>query len=134
MKTIVSSDKAPPAAAFYSQAVLTKADYTLELAGQVGMDPSLGPLTLVDGWVAAETEQCFANIGNILSEIGWDLTHITKVRVYLTSMSDYGEMNEVYKQHFTSEAPARVCVAVKELPLGAKVEIECTAQGNAITS
>ena len=80
----------------------------------------------------SQTKQTFKNIEAILSEIGWTLDNITKVRVYLTSMNDYSEMNEIYASLFTKNAPARIAIAVKELPLGALVEIECVAEGNEI--
>jgi len=127
-KQIIDTNEAPKAASFFSQAVLTNHPYLLELSGQIGLNPET--MKLVDGGVKAETEQIFKNIQAILKSVGWSLDNITKVRVYLTNMNDYQAMNEVYAQKFIKKAPARVAIAVKELPLGAKVEIECNASGN----
>jgi 2-iminobutanoate/2-iminopropanoate deaminase len=56
-----------------------------------------------------------------------DLSHIVKVTVFLTDMADFTEMNAVYARHFEEPYPARTTVAVKALPLGARVEVECVA-------
>ncbi len=105
--------------------------YRLEVSGQIGLDPQTGKL--VQGGVGLQTEQAFKNIANILSELGWSFDNIVKTRVFLTSINDYQEMNEVYAKKFGSVPPARVAVAVKELPLGAAVEIECVAEGDVIS-
>ncbi|MBU1894211.1 MAG: Rid family detoxifying hydrolase, partial [Candidatus Omnitrophica bacterium] len=126
-KIAITSNKAPKAASFFSQGVLTANKYCLELSGQIGLDPQTGKL--VEGGVSEQTEQIFRNIDGVLSELGWTFDNITKTRVFLTSMSDYQEMNDVYAKKFGDVPPARVAVAVKELPLGAAVEVECVAEG-----
>ena len=83
----------------------------------------------MDGGVGPETEQVMTNIKAILEEAGWSFNNIVKARIFLTDMTDYKVVNEIYAKNFTSEPPARVTVAVKQLPLGALVEIECTAAG-----
>lgn len=129
MKKIeISSNKAPKAASFFSQAVLTANEFKLELSGQIGLDPKTGKL--VEGGVSSQTEQTFKNIENVLSELGWTFNNITKTRVFLVAMSDYQEMNDVYAKKFGEVPPARVAIAVKELPLGARIEIECVAEGD----
>lgn len=130
MKKIISSNNAPKATSFFSQAILTSGKYTLELSGQIGLNPATGQL--VEGGVAQQTEQAFKNVSAILSELDWNFDNIIKVRVYLTSMSDYQEMNDVYATKFGDIPPSRAAIAVKELPLGASVEIECTATGERI--
>lgn len=130
-KVAISSNKAPKAASFFSQGVLTANKYCLELSGQIGLDPQNSKL--VEGGVSEQTEQIFRNIDGVLSELGWTFDNITKTRVFLTSMSDYQEMNDVYAKKFEDVPPARVAVAVKELPLGAAVEIECVAEGNEVS-
>lgn len=127
-KTSISSDKAPKAASFFSQAILTANKYNLELSGQIGLDPVSSKL--VEGGVAEQTKQAFKNVEAVLSELDWSLDNITKVRIYLTSMDDYKEMNDVYENKFGDTPPARAAIAVKELPLGAAVEIECVATGD----
>ena len=131
MKKAISSETAPKAASFFSQGILTANKYRLELSGQIGLDPKSGKL--VEGGVSSQTEQTFKNIESILSEVGWTLDHITKARVFLTSMGDYQEMNDVYAKKFGENPPARVAVAVKELPLGATVEIDCVAESNEVS-
>ncbi|MEI8232896.1 MAG: Rid family detoxifying hydrolase [bacterium] len=130
-KVAISSDKAPKAAPFFSQAILTSSKYHLEISGQIGLDPQLGKL--VEGGVAEQTEQIFTNLAGILSELGWSFENITKSRVFLTSMADYQAMNDVYAKKFSSIPPARLAVAVTGLPLGATVEIECIAEGDQVT-
>jgi 2-iminobutanoate/2-iminopropanoate deaminase len=130
-KVSISSEKAPKAASFFSQGILTANKFTLELSGQIGMNPQTGKL--VESGVGSQTEQIFKNIENVLSELGWSFDNITKTRIYLVAMSDYQEMNDVYAKKFGDSPPARVAVAVKELPLGATVEIECIAEGNKIS-
>ena len=132
MKTPISSNKAPKAADFYSHAVLSSCKYRLEVSGQLGLNPDGSGLVGED--LTSQTLQAFENIKAILSEVGWDLSNITKCRVYLVDMNDYQEMNQVYIEQFSEAPPARVAMAVKELPLGAKVEIECIAEGNTITN
>jgi len=131
-KVAVFSSKAPKVANFFSQGVLTASRYRVELSGQIGMNPQTSKL--IEGGVGPQTEQIFKNVENILSELGWALSNIIKTRVFLISMSDYQEMNNVYAKKFGEIPPARVAVAVKELPLGATVEIECVAEGNKIST
>ena len=130
-KVAISSNKAPKAASFFSQGILTANKFRLELSGQIGLDPQTGKL--VEGGISSQTEQIFSNIESILSEAGWTLNNVTKTRVFLVTMSDYQEINDVYARKFEDAPPARVAVAVKELPLGATVEIECVAEGNEIS-
>ncbi|WP_284139415.1 MULTISPECIES: RidA family protein [unclassified Virgibacillus] len=81
-----------------------------------------------DGDIAAQTKQCFINLYEVLAEVGLDESHVVKANVYLTDMKHFEAMNEVYKTKFSEPYPARTCVAVKQLPLGADVEIEVVAK------
>ena len=130
-KIIISSEKAPKAIGPYSQAVLTNNRFRLELSGQIGIDMEKG--SLVEGGLAAQTEYTLNNIENVLAELGWDFDNITKARVYLVSMDDYKEVNEIYSKRFGESPPTRVAMAVKDLPLGALVEIECSAEGDELS-
>ncbi|MFC1618146.1 Rid family detoxifying hydrolase [Patescibacteria group bacterium] len=130
-KISLSSKKAPAATGPFSQAIIASNKYRLELSGQIGLDPEKGEL--VEGGLTAQTERTFENIKGVLSEVGWDFDNIIKVRVYLTDMGNYAELNEIYSKKFGEKAPARVVVAVKELPLKALVEIECLAEGDEIS-
>jgi 2-iminobutanoate/2-iminopropanoate deaminase len=127
-KTVISSEKAPKAIGPFSQAILHNFKYAMELSGQIGLDPQTGKL--VEGGIEEQTKQTLTNIKNVLSEVGWDFNNLIKVRIFLTSMADYGTVNEIYAKLFEDKPPARVALAVKELPLGASIEIECTATGN----
>ncbi len=74
--------------------------------------------------IALQTEKCFENLQYVMDEVGVTMDDVVKVNVYLTGMKHFAEMNEVYKIKFAQPFPARTCVAVLELPLGADVEIE----------
>ncbi len=82
----------------------------------------------VDGDVAAQTTRVFANLLAVLTTAGLTFAHVVKVNVYLTDLSDFAAMNEVYAQTFSEPYPARTTVAVAGLPLEAHVEIELIAQ------
>jgi 2-iminobutanoate/2-iminopropanoate deaminase len=94
-------------------------------SGQIAQDPATGKL--IDGGVAAQTEQVLQNLEAILSAANKSLADVVKVNVYLTDMRNFAAMNEVYAKHFVAPYPARTTVAVAELPLGAVVEIEMIA-------
>ncbi|KAJ5406759.1 hypothetical protein N7465_008043 [Penicillium sp. CMV-2018d] len=96
------------------------------VSGTLGIIPSTGKF--VDGTVADRTDQIFRNISAILKAAGSSLDSLIKVNIFLTSMSEFSTMNESYAQNIPSGVmPVRTCVAVKELPFGSDVEIECIA-------
>lgn len=80
------------------------------------------------GSIAEQTHATFENLQDVLKEAGLTLEDVVKVNAYLTTMDDFEEMNEVYKTYFTAPYPARTCVAVYQLPLGADLEIEVIAK------
>lgn len=123
MKKIVSTDKAPAAIGPYSQAV-DRGDLVF-VAGQVPIYPPEGKI--VEKTVAGQTRQSIENIKAILAAAGLGLEHVVKTTVFLVSMDDFREMNEVYAEYFREMPPARATVAVSALPLGARVEIEAVA-------
>ena len=94
-------------------------------SGQVAQDPATGKL--IEGGVAAQTEQIFQNLEVILKAADKTLADVVKVNVYLVDMQRFAEMNEVYARHFVAPYPARTTVAVAALPLKAEVEIELIA-------
>lgn len=112
-----------------SNAVLQNDSYLMEISGQIGVDVKTGDL--VEG-IEAQTAKTLDNIKKILEEVGWNLDNIIKTRVYLLDMENYSKMNKVYGEYFKSDYPARVAIAVKELPRTALVEIEATASGNRV--
>jgi 2-iminobutanoate/2-iminopropanoate deaminase len=123
MKKIIRTTKAPAAIGPYSQAV--EVNGTLYVSGQVPVNPETGKF--VEGDITVQTTQVFKNIKAILDEAGFDFSDVVKSTCYLTDISDFKAMNEVYSQYYTKDQPARVTFAVKELPLGASIEIETVA-------
>ena len=122
-KQVVSTPKAPAAVGPYSQAI--KTGNLMFLSGQVPIDPATGKL--VEGDAAAQAAQSCKNVLAILESQGMTAANLVKVTVFITDITTFGSVNEVYKQYFTEPCPARSCVEVSALPLGAKVEIESIA-------
>ena len=96
------------------------------LSGQTPIDSQTGKL--VEGDITAQTEQCFKNLFNVLEASGLTPDNVEKVNVFLTDMSKFTAMNEVYSKQFSSPYPARTTIGVASLPLGAQVEIEMIAR------
>ncbi|MGP1621939.1 MAG: RidA family protein [Candidatus Cryptobacteroides sp.] len=120
----VTTELAPAAIGPYSQAVRT--DALVFVSGQLPIDPQTGAFP--EGGIAAQTTQSLKNLGSILKEAGSDYSKVIKTTVFLADMADFTAMNEVYSSFFNVPFPARSAVAVKELPKGALVEIECIAE------
>ncbi|KAI8711042.1 hypothetical protein NCS52_01517700 [Fusarium sp. LHS14.1] len=96
------------------------------VSGSLGVDPSTGKF--VEGTVAARTTQILKNISNILEAAGTSIDNVVKVKVFFDDMSNFDTMNKAYYEVFNAGVrPVRTCVAVKQLPFGADVEIEATA-------
>ena len=123
METI-HTDKAPAAIGPYSQAIDSGAGIVF-VSGQLPIDPATG--SFPEGGVKVQTWQSIANARAILEAAGLSLKNVVKTTVFLADMADFASMNEVYAQFFTAPFPARSAVAVKTLPKGALVEIECIA-------
>lgn len=123
MKPIKTSD-APEAIGPYSQAVDSGAGLVF-LSGQLPIDPATGAFP--EGGVKEQTRQSLLNVAAILREAGLGLGNVVKTTVYLSDMGDFAAMNGVYAEFFSAPFPARSAVAVKALPKGALVEIECIA-------
>lgn len=98
----------------------------LYLSGQVGVD--LKTMSLVAGDAKSQTAQILKNIKDVLKADGKSLDDVVKANVYLLDMADYAAMNEAYASAFAKPYPARTCVQVAALPLGARVEIEVIAR------
>ena len=123
MKTAISTAQAPAAIGPYSQAI--EANGTIYVSGQLPINPATGEFA--EGGIKELTAQSLTNIKNILAEAGLTMANVVKTSVFLADMADFAEMNEVYAQFFSAPFPARSAVAVKTLPKGARVEIECIA-------
>ena len=123
MKRIISTNKAPQAIGPYSQAV--EVNGTLYISGQVPLVPET--MKVVDGGIQEQTLQVLKNIGAILEAAGYQYSDVVKATCLLSDMANFKTMNEVYGQFFTENQPARAAFAVKDLPLGALIEIETVA-------
>ena len=122
-KKIIATPKAPAAIGPYSQAIRI-GDF-LYTSGQISLDPKT--MQMITGDIEVETEKVLKNIEAILKEDGLNLNNIIKTTVYLTDLSEFARMNQVYEKFFTDTKPARACVQVAALPKGAKVEIDVVA-------
>lgn len=123
MKQIISTKNAPAAIGPYSQAVVVNG--LLFISGQLPINPETGKIETSD--ITNQTEQVFANINAVLNEAGYTFSDVVKSTVFLSDISNFAGMNEVYKKYYQSDCPARSAFAVKDLPLGALVEIETIA-------
>lgn len=119
----ISTEKAPAAIGPYSQAI--EHGGFIFVSGQLPIVPSTG--SFPEGGVEAQTRQSLTNIKSILEEAGCGMDKVMKTTVLLADMADFGAMNGVYSEFFTPPYPARCAFAVKTLPKGALVEIECIA-------
>ncbi|TFB12041.1 RidA family protein [Candidatus Marinimicrobia bacterium MT.SAG.4] len=123
-KQIVHTTDAPQPVGAYSQAV--KTGNLLFVSGQIPIDPDNGEL--VQGTFKERARQVLNNIKNIVEAAGTDMNNVVKTTVFLTDLSNFAEVNEVYSEFFASDPPARAAVQVSKLPLGADIEIECIAE------
>lgn len=119
----IHTDNAPAAIGPYSQAI--EVNGFIFASGQIPIDPKTG--NLVEKDIRKQTLQAITNAGNILKAAGTDLSKVVKTTVYLADMNDFTAMNEIYAQYFSEPYPARLAVAVKDLPKGALVEVEVLA-------
>jgi len=128
MKQYLETKEAPAAIGPYSQGVmatLAVGSKVIFCSGQLPLDPESGKII---GSVAAEqADQCLKNLQAVLLAGGAELKDVVKVNVYLTSMSDFQAVNDVYSRYFTTFLPARTAVEVGRLPKDVKVEIEAVA-------
>lgn len=118
----VSTDKAPKAIGPYSQAIIY--GNTVYTSGQIALSPETA--TLVGDNITEQTEQVMKNLSAVLEKAGSSMKNIIKTTCFLSDISDFAAFNEVYGKYIT-EAPARSCVAAKDLPKGALVEVEVIA-------
>ncbi len=122
VKTKVETAKSPKAIGPYSQGII--ADNFIFTSGQIYLTQDG---KLLEGTIEEQIHQIMNNLKNILEEAGVSFTNVVKTTIYMTDMSLYGEINKVYGSYFSDPYPAREAVCVKELPLGAKIEISMVA-------
>lgn len=121
----IATKQAPEAIGPYSQAVRV-GDFVF-CSGQIALDPGTGKLVGGDS-VPDQTRQCLANLSAVLEAAGASLASVVKTTVYMTDLSQFPAMNEVYAGAFEGDPPARATVGVRALPAGAVVEVEAVAQ------
>ena len=119
----INTKNAPAAIGPYSQAI--EVNGFVYTSGQLPIDPATGEFAGSD--IKSQAEQSLKNVKAILEEAGLTMKNVVKTTVFLADMADFAAMNEVYSTYFSEPYPARSAVAVKTLPKGALVEIECVA-------
>ena len=124
MKQRINTEQAPAAIGPYSQAIDSGTGLVF-VSGQLPIDPVTGAFP--EGGVQEQTRQSLTNAKAILEAAGLSLANVVKTTVFLADMGDFAAMNEIYAQFFSEPFPARSAVAVKTLPKGALVEVECIA-------
>ncbi len=117
------TDKAPAAIGPYSQAI--EVNGMVFASGQIPLDPATG--NVVEGGIKEQTRQALTNAKAIMEAAGLSLANVVKTTVFMADMNDFAAMNEVYATFFSEPYPARSAVAVKALPKGVLVEVECIA-------
>ncbi len=122
-KKIINTVNAPAPIGPYNQAIMVNG--ILFISGQIPMDPQTNEV--ISGSVADETHQSMRNLQAILTEAGLNFGDVIKTTIFLSDMSLFAQVNEVYGSYFTSDYPARETVAVKGLPKSVNVEISMIA-------
>jgi len=122
-KKIIHTANAPQAIGPYSQAV--QMGNMLFLSGQIAINPQLGELEITD--VTEETNRVMKNIIAVLEAADFNLTHVAKTTIFLSSMNHFQEVNTVYASYFKDSYPARETLAVAGLPKNVNVEISMIA-------
>ncbi|MBR0575649.1 RidA family protein [Proteiniclasticum sp. BAD-10] len=123
MKKNIATRKAPAAIGPYSQGVL--AGHLIFTSGQLPLDPETGDMVGHD--ITLQTRQVLRNVQAVLEEAGSGMEKVLKTTVFLSDMANFAKMNEVYKEFFMEDYPARSAFQVARLPKDALVEIEVIA-------
>lgn len=121
-KEIISTSNAPAAIGPYSQGI--SLENLMFVSGQIPVNPENGEIP-VD--IKEQTKQSMKNLQNILKEAGSSLDDVVKVTIFITDLSNFTDVNEVYGSFFTGNYPARSCVEVSKLPKDVGIEIEAIA-------
>lgn len=121
-KSKVLTDTAPKPVGPYSQAVI--AGNTIYVAGQGPMNPKTGKIEVTG--IEEQAKQTFENIKAIVEAAGSTMANVVKVNVYLADLKDFSKMNEIYRQYFPADYPARATIGA-QLLLGMLIEVECIA-------
>jgi reactive intermediate/imine deaminase len=121
LRQAVHTAKAPKAIGTYSQAV--RAGSLLFISGQIALDPQ--SMELINGDIDAELTRVFDNLAAVAEAAGGTLNQAVQVVIFLTDLSHFPKVNQVMATHFREPYPSRAAVGVRELPRGARVEIQC---------
>lgn len=121
-KRVVTLSTTPPSRP-YSPAV--EAGNMLFVSGQIAVDPVTGKL--IEGGIEEQTRQVLENLTKVIETAGYKRENVVKCTVLMTDITHYQVMNKIYMEFFPSEPPARAAFAVKDLPMGALIEIEAIA-------
>lgn len=129
-KKIIATANAPAAIGPYSQAILVdlpdgQAGGWLFVSGQIPIEPTSNKI--IDGDIAGQTGQVLNNIKAVVEAAGGTMQNIVKATIYLKDMADFPKVNEVYKQYFPKDPPARATVQVSRLPKDVSIEIDAIA-------
>lgn len=122
-RKVLASTQAPAAVGPYSQGVAAAG--LVFTAGQIGLDPATGKF--VPGGLVEQARRALDNARAVVEAGGATLADVVKVTVFLADMGDFAAFNEVYREFFTADFPARSAVGVAALPVGALVEVEMIA-------
>lgn len=123
MSVVIHTEKAPAAVGPYSQAM--DCGEFVFCSGQIPLVPATG--LIIEGGIEAQARQMFANIQAVLNAAGLDFGNVVKTTVFMTDLSQFGILNDIYAEYFPAH-PARSCVEVSALPKGALVECEVIAK------
>jgi 2-iminobutanoate/2-iminopropanoate deaminase len=96
----------------------------LFVSGQIAVDQSTGKL--IEGGIEVQTRQALTNLKNIIEKAGYKLDNVVRCTVLMQDISFYAPMNQIYMEFFSKDPPARMAFAVKDLPMGALIEIDAT--------
>jgi 2-iminobutanoate/2-iminopropanoate deaminase len=125
-KKIIKTNQAPDPIGPYNQAILV--NDTLYISGQIAINPTSNQIEAVD--IIGEAHQVMHNLRAILTAAGMDFKHVVKTTIFLSDMSLFTSVNEIYGKYFSGDFPARETVAVKGLPKNVNVEISMIAIDN----
>lgn len=123
LKKVLHTDLAPAAVGPYSQAIVSGG--LVFTSGQVPIDPKAGKI--VAETIEEQTEQVMHNLKMVLAQARVGFDRVVKTTCFLSDMNDFAAFNSIYAKYFPENPPARSCVQVAALPLGAKVEVEVVA-------
>jgi 2-iminobutanoate/2-iminopropanoate deaminase len=126
-RQVIATPEAPKAIGPYSQAIAVAPARMVFLSGQVPLDPATG--AMVAGDIEVQVERVMKNLSGVLAAAQLGFDHVVRTTLYLTDLSEFTRVNDVYARYFSEAPPARATVQVAALPRGAKIEIDAIAVG-----